>query len=571
MRVGFDRLESREALILGGLFALALLLRGWALGLRPAAPEEAAQAWAAWRGGVLPPGGSPLLAGWNATAFAIFGPDEGWMRSGAALASALGAVALWAILRPVGLAGSIVAAWLWALSPTALMAGRFLDGGAVAAMALAVALACWRSAHPARWIGIGVALGIGAAAGPAFWTGCLMLFPLLWVDPPEASFPRWRTLGLFGIVAFMAGAWGGWRASGARETVEGLSAWLAGFAPESLPMGWEAIGVFLRGEAVVLALGLSGGIQAIRRQDRFGTALIAGAGVGIGLMLLRFGASLGERAVMLIPWVALAGFAAQWVWDAVEPVWRRRRGAVLGAFAVGGIGLGTVALFMSLRVGTAEARWLVLGGVLGLLALGAWMLGGLLEDEADSSARAGPPSTGLWPGSGWGHPALVGIAGALAVAVALGQIAGATALAQRVDPVPGLSLPEMTHPAVRAAVEVLQEEAARQRGWPGRLSVVVVTGAEEAFWRWILRGFEVAVYQSPPALEIGDVWITPEGMPVPLAPDRWVGRPFPALVDQRGTTPVERRMVLWVRVSEEPVLRPDRAIIRIRFPTLGGA
>lgn len=117
MTEGGEERRWPETLVVGGLFALALLLRGWDLGIRPAAPMEAAQAWAAWRGGALPTGGSPLLAGWNATVFAIFGPDEGWMRSGAALAGALGVIALWALTRSVGQAGAIGAAWLWAVSP----------------------------------------------------------------------------------------------------------------------------------------------------------------------------------------------------------------------------------------------------------------------------------------------------------------------------------------------------------------------------------------------------------------------------------------------------------------------
>lgn len=542
MREGFEGRRWPEALTLGGLFALALLLRGWDLGVRPAAPMEAAQAWVAWRGGVLSPGGSPLLAGWNATVFAIFGPDEGWMRSGAALAGALGVVALWALMRPIGLAGAIGVAWLWAVSPTALMASRFLDGGIVAAAALAAALALWRIPRPGRWIGIAVLLGAGVAAGPAFWTGSLMLLPIFWLLPPEPAFPRWKALGLFGLTALLVGAWGGWRGSGTRETVEGLSAWLAGFAPEGLPVWWEAMRTFLSGEAPILALGLAGGAMAIHRRDRFGTALTMAAGIGIGLQLIRFRAPFTEHAVALIPWAALAGFTAQWVWEAAEPVWRSQRTAVLGTAGIGGLGLGTVAAFMNLQVGTGEARGLVLIGVLGLLGLGVWIIGGLLEREE------GKDSGGSFRGSWIRNPAAIGIAGILIVALGLAQLAGVAALVRRVDPVAGLSLPEMAAPALRDTVEVLRQEAARRRGWPGGLSVVVVAEEEEAFWRWTLRGFEVAVHRRPPAPEIGEVWLTPEGMPVPLDPEQWVGRSFPAIADQEGLNPVERRMVLWARL-----------------------
>lgn len=556
MKEGFHERRWLEALLLGGLFVLALLLRGWNLGLRPAAPGEAAQAWAAWRGGDLPSGGSPLLAGWNATVFAIFGPDEGWMRSGAALAGALVVVALWGILRPIGLAGAMGAAWLWAVSPIALMASRFLDGGSAAAAALAAALALWRASPSSRWIGLGIALGVGAAAGPAFWTGCLMLLPVVWLDPPETAFPRWKIPGLFGLTALLVGAWGGWRGSGARETVDGLSAWLAGFTLEGLPAWWETMQAFLRGELLTLTLGLAGGILAIRRRDRFGTALIMAAGIGIGLQLIRFSAPFTEYAVALIPWIVLAGSTVQWIWEAAEPVWRSQRTAVLEVAGMGGIGLGTITAFMNLRGEAGEARWLVLIGVLGLLGVGIWISGGLLRMEGKKDSldweegggkRISVPE-GPFQGSWIRNPPALGIAGALALALGMGQMAGAAALVRQVDPVPGLSLFEMAAPAVRDVVDALRKEAMRRHGWPGGLSVVVVAEEEETFWRWTLRGFEVAVYRRPPALEIGDVWLVPESMPVPLEPNRWVGRLFPAIVDRRGVGSIERRTVLWVRI-----------------------
>ncbi|MFN3929479.1 MAG: hypothetical protein ACK4OK_07590, partial [Thermoflexus sp.] len=371
MREGLNRRRWLEGLILGGLFGLALLLRGWELGFRPPTPLEAAQAWAAWRGEPLPPGGSPLLAGWNATAFALFGTDDGWMRSGAALAGALTVVALWMLLRPIGLAAAVGAAWLWAVSPTTLMASRFLDGGIVAAAALAAALAAWRAPHPSRWAEVAVAAGIGAAAGPAFWTGCLMLLPLLWLDPPEPAFPRWRALGLFGLTALFAGAWGGWRGSGARETVEGLSTWLAGFVPEGLPLWWSTVPVFFRAEAPIFLLGLAGGILAASRGERFPLAMAIGAGIGLSLRLGRWSAPFTEHPVVLLPWVVLSAYALQRVWEAVRSQWQGRWAEVAGAAALGGIGLGTAAVWMSSSFAMGEARWLVLVGVLGLLGLGA--------------------------------------------------------------------------------------------------------------------------------------------------------------------------------------------------------
>ncbi|MER3467384.1 MAG: hypothetical protein C4312_01945, partial [Thermoflexus sp.] len=74
-------------------------------------------------------GGSPLGAVWNTLVFGIFGPDEGWMRSGALVAGALVALALWAMRPTLGTAGALGAIVLWILSPSAAAASRFLDGG----------------------------------------------------------------------------------------------------------------------------------------------------------------------------------------------------------------------------------------------------------------------------------------------------------------------------------------------------------------------------------------------------------------------------------------------------------
>ncbi len=546
-----------ERWILGGLFGLALLFRMWDLGLRPPTPLEAAQAWAAWHGGALPPGSSPLLAGWNATVFAIFGPDDGWMRSGAALAGALPVIALWVLLRPMGRMAAVGAAWLWALSPSALMASRFLDGGIVAAAALAAALAAWRVPHPSRWVWVAVASGVGAAAGPAFWTGCLMWLPLGWLDPPEPAFPRWRALALFGITALLVGAWGGWRGSGMMETVDGLSAWLAGFTLENLPFGWTNLFAFLRAEAPILLLGLAGGVWAVRRRDPFQIAATAGAGIGIGLRLARWGAPFTEHPVVLLPWIMLAGHALQQIGEAVGAGWRARWMEVGGGVGMGLIAIGTAAL-MGARADGEAARGLVLGAVLGLLGLGVWALSRGLEtdEEARTSASgepASPQASRERPLIAWIRtPVARGVGLALIVAVALAQIARAAGLARQADPLPGFSQPEMTSPAVREIVAFLREEAMRRKEWLGGLSLVVVAEEEtEAFWRWTLRGFPMTIHRSPWAAgaATGDVWITPEGWPLPLPPEGWVGRAFPAFVDLRaGMGPVVHRMALWVRV-----------------------
>lgn len=540
-------IQGWERWALGALFGAAFLLRTWALGVRPAAPWEAVQAWAAWRGGEMPPGGSPFLAGWNALIFALFGPDEGGMRSGPALAGALGVLAVWALVRPFGPVAALGAAALWAISPHGVAAARFLDGGAVAAVALASALALTQGAHPARWIGVALALGVGAAAGPAFWTGVVIGVPFFLWAKTGAPGPWGRIFGLAGVAAAFAAMGGGLRASGVREMVDGLTAWLYGFTPQGLPGWWRGWESFLRLEGLILLLGLVGGIAAGRAAGP-GRALGIGAALGILLRLVRFGAPFPEDTVILLPWVALAGIGVQWGWERLEPFVRAHREAAGLAFGIGGLALGAFAL--APRSPAQGELWIVLGFLLGLLGVGIWWAADRGEEPGEA-LRGARIWERVWP---VGAAGLGGTLGAMLAALAIGSFAAATALARSDGPPLGFPGPEMASPAVRAVVAFLREQAERRTGGLGGLEVVVI-GEEDpvkaAFWRWTLRGFEVRLARTPPDPSVGDVWITPEGWALPLEPERWVGRSFPAFVDLRDAGgPTEQRWALWVRWSE---------------------
>ena len=531
--------RSEDRWILLGLFGLALALRAWDLGARPASPGEAAQAWAAWRGGELPSGGSPLLAGWSTMVFALFGPDEGWMRAGSALAGALTVLALWNFLHPAGRAAAIGGAILWAVSPTAVMAARFPDGNAIAAATLAAALAFGGFSHSARWIGPAVALGIGVTAGPAFWTGVLALLPALALEPPDPAFPRWRALGLLGATVLFVGTWGGIRGSGVREAIEMLPAWWRGFSPEGLALWWASLAALVRLEAPLLLLGLAGAFFSIRMGDRRGIAVGVSAALVTVVRLARFSAPFTEHAVVLLPWTLLAGLAVQRGWEVLAPALRADASGV--GFGIGGIAIGTVWMVLHVEAPDPWMRWLSIGGVIGVLILALFLVEGLMHPEEESPRGRAR----LW------SPAWVGILGAVLLTAGLAQLATSAALIRRVDPIPGLSEAEMAAPALRDLVETLREEARWRPGGHGALRVGIVAPDEEApFWEWTLREFRlhrVKILRDP---DKADFWIAPEGMAPGLDPVRWVGRVFPAMMDLRGAEGlITRYWILWARAQ----------------------
>ncbi len=531
--------RSEDRWILLGLFGLALVPRAWDLGARPAAPGEAASAWAAWRGGELPPGGSPWLAGWSTMVFSLFGPDEGWMRAGSALASALTILALWALLYPFGRAAAIGAAILWAVSPTAVMAARFSDGSAIAAATLATALAFQRVPHPARWIGLAVALGIGVTSGPTFWTGVLALLPAFVLDPPDSAFPRWKALGLLGATALLVGTWGGVRESGVREIIETFPAWWRGFSPEGLALWWASLAALVRLEVPLLLLGLAGAFFSIRLGDRRWIAVGVTAALVTTLRMVRFSAPFTEHTVLLLPWTLLAGLAVQRGWEALAPALRAEHAASGAAFGIGGIAIGTVLMMLYVETPDPWARWLSIGGVSGVLILILFLVESLMRPEEESPRGRGR----LW------SPAWAGILGAVLLTVGLAQLATTALLIRRVDPVPGLSEAEMAAPALRDLVEVLREEARWRPGGRGALQVGIVAADEEApFWQWTLREFPLHRVETLRDPEEVDFWIAPEGMFLPLNSAQWVGHAFPVQIDLRSAEgPLERRWILWAR------------------------
>ncbi|MER3399784.1 MAG: hypothetical protein C4313_01395 [Thermoflexus sp.] len=521
-----------------GLIGVVLLGWGWGLDRRPAAPWEVLQAWAAWQGGPLPMGGSPLGAVWNTLVFGIFGPDEGWMRSGALVAGALVALALWAMRPTLGTAGALGAIVLWILSPSAAAASRFLDGGSAAAAAWAAVLALWMTSLAWREWGLALALGIGAAAGPAFWTGAVGLLPLFGLARRGEPLPRWRTLARAGAVFVLAATGAGLRPSGLREAIDGLTAWMGGFRPEPALHGWLVLQALLRFEGGIFLLGLAGWIRAIRNRDRPGTTLGIGALLVLVLGGIRWGAPFTEHAVLLVPWVALAGHAVQGLWEALAPAFRARPGVAAAAAGMSGVGAILVVAAATWDVRPEGARWLFLAGVLGLLGMVIWLMGSL-------------SSTGFSEG-GIRSPALAGGLVGILLVLAGAQGAAMTAVVRRVDPMPGLSWSEMTAPEVAGLRAFLREQAAIRKEIPGALRIGVVTeGPEAIFWRWTLRDFSVRVVAAPPAAleEEKEFWIAPAGVALPMEPDRWVGRPFSVRIDPIDPMRLPRpEAVLWARL-----------------------
>ena len=154
-RVSVDELQGAQWLTLeraayGCILLLAAWLRFLHLGMRPLGPEEAAQAWAAWRltqGQAAISGGlSPLLLNLQYLTFLLVGAGDVAARLWPALVGT-GMVLLPSGLRHrLGRGGALAASLVLALSPTAVFFSRHSSGYilvAASTLALAVALPNW--------------------------------------------------------------------------------------------------------------------------------------------------------------------------------------------------------------------------------------------------------------------------------------------------------------------------------------------------------------------------------------------------------------------------------------------
>jgi hypothetical protein len=190
---------TNEAVLWGGVVALAGLLRLVSLGWPPLSDPEAMAALSAAKGAMASPfwsgGAGPwasvsyqTLTGWL---FQVLGTSDSVARWAPALAG-IGLLALpWLLRRRLGSARAIILAVLLAISPAMLTTARTAGGTSLALLGVGTLLGAALGngdddANRRRYAWMGVGLGLALASGPSGWSGLLSL-------GIAAAWVRWRS------------------------------------------------------------------------------------------------------------------------------------------------------------------------------------------------------------------------------------------------------------------------------------------------------------------------------------------------------------------------------------------
>ena len=312
-------LTAERAAYLGIAF-VAAWLRFLHLGTRPLDPQEAGQAWAAWRltlGMAVTGGGqSPLLLSLQYLTFLITGAADALARFWPALVGTGMVILPYGLRNRLGRGGALAAASVLALSPSLVFFSRYGSGDilvAAASLALLVGFVKWADGRP-RWLTV-VAAAAGAMliSGPSAWTMVPVFIVLgLWLARgKKVSGEQIRQALLpFGLVVVLGSTalLLHWRGIGL--TADLLAAWLGRFRPGSggYPWFWPAWRLLID-EPLVLALGGAGIVWGLRRGDKLATGLAAWSGWALLVPTVAGGRQPGDLLLVVLPLALLAGRA----------------------------------------------------------------------------------------------------------------------------------------------------------------------------------------------------------------------------------------------------------------------
>ena len=263
------------------LVLAAAWLRFLHLGVRPLGPEEAAQAWAAWRltqgQEVIGTGHSPLLLSLQYLTFLLTGAGDALARFWPALIGSGMVLLPYGLRRHLGRAGALAASFVLALSPTMVFFSRHASGYilvAAGALALFVSLVNWLDGKE-RWPVFGAAAaGAMLISGPGAWLAVLVLAELgRELGKVSAADRRSQVAFRNGLLAFILTFGLGstalllhWRGLGLAADL--LPAWLGSFRPQAdgYPWHWPALRLLLD-EPLALFAGLAGIVWGWRRDQ----------------------------------------------------------------------------------------------------------------------------------------------------------------------------------------------------------------------------------------------------------------------------------------------------------------
>ena len=300
-----------------GLALAAAWLRFLHLGTRPLDPQEANQAWAAWRLtqglAITGTGQSPLLLSLQYLTFLVTGATDVLARFWPALAGTGMVLLPYGLRHRLGRGGALAAATVLALSPSLVFFSRY--GGAeilvaAASLALLVAFVNWLDGRP-QWLTAAVAAaGAMLISGPSGWTVVPVFVGLaLWLARgKKVSGEQIRQALLpFGLVMVLGSTalLLHWRGFGL--TADLLSAWLGRFRPGSgsYPWFWPAYRLLID-EPLLLALGGAGIVWGLRRGDKLAAGLAAWSGWAVLVPTMAGGRQPGDLLLVVVPLALLA-------------------------------------------------------------------------------------------------------------------------------------------------------------------------------------------------------------------------------------------------------------------------
>lgn len=305
-------------------------LRLASLGSVPLSAKEAHEALAATSAtqGVEPAAPySPLLLVANGIVIWLFGATDATVRIVPALAGTVLAATPFCLRERIGRTAALVASVLLALSPGLIAASRQCDGTTVAClglMMLLVGVLRFEVDWQRRWLvlmSLGFVLSVASSASSYSFLLGLILSVLVMLTNPAicarlgrvvsqlASARAWLVL-VSGALFFLLSTGCGWNYAAIGAAGDLAANWLARFGagPSSEASSLLVLTVY---ETLVVMLGIHGGVQTIRRSNRFDEWLSAWSLIAVCVAVVLPGFRPLEATGIVLPLALLAGRAVQ--------------------------------------------------------------------------------------------------------------------------------------------------------------------------------------------------------------------------------------------------------------------
>jgi hypothetical protein len=342
-----------EVALYAAIFALALALRLWDVGVYPLSNAEALQALAAFSiyHGDFPAADlySPLLASLNTLTFFLLGDSVTTARLATVMLGLALVLLPLTLRRQLGQKASLLAAGLLAISPSAVLLSRTVTGEtatALGALMIVSGFFNWAEDGHRRWLYLlagGLALLL--TAGPLSFTVLIAFalpvavkwraFKTLWSQATErAAGPALRNAAIFLAVALVAlGTAATLNLSGLGVTTSLFSDWLGrfSFAPQA-DAGFNGVFLLTIYEPLLVIAGLVGLSLALLSKDLLRHSFVGWFAGVLLLDLLMAGRPAGAVLLLTVPLAFLAAIALAELWAGLAQRGARgNEGIIVGA------------------------------------------------------------------------------------------------------------------------------------------------------------------------------------------------------------------------------------------------